>query len=488
MADKEDAPSTQASTLRNRKTTVEDADDEDTTPVATTTATSISSQDASASTPAKKGTSSARKDSEDDKKKKAAAAQIRRRPQHQAPKSNQIRNLLLSLLIASLGVLLKSVYERFLFPGREITIEQTVGLQGNCYKTAFIPGPSDIEISDQDQLAFVSSDDRSWVKESSFFHRPSKKTSQNGGIYTLSLNQKDGSPKEVKLQAYTSDDFHPAGMSFYRFQDPDTQTWISRLFVINHSHKGDIVEIFDYSSTANTLTHVKSVESNLFVTPKDIAAVDKDRFYLTNHHGMGVKYGRVVEDLAGLALGSVVYYNGKESRKVLESLSNPSGIAASPDATQLYISSSVEKMVQVYNMTADIAQGELVHDVEIWVGGHVDNLSVDKHTGDIYVASHPSYSTYLRHKLGYEPQSPSHVVKIEKLAPENYISQESTQPDLYFFPKSDVPPLKWEIKDLFYSNGEDISASTVAAYWNNDLILGSSMSHHLLRCTLRLEQ
>lgn len=40
---------------------------------------------------------------------------------------------------------------------------------------------------------------------------------------------------------------------------------------------------------------------------------------------MAVKYGRVVEDLAGLALGSVVYYNGKESFKVLESLANPYG-------------------------------------------------------------------------------------------------------------------------------------------------------------------
>jgi len=108
-------------------------------------------------------------------------------------------------------------------------------------------------------------------------------------------------------------------------------------------------------------------------------------------------------------------------------------------------------------MTEDIAQGELIHDTDIWVGNHVDNLSVDKHTGDIYVASHPSYSTYLRHKLGYEPQAPSHVVKIEKLAPENFIRQQSAQPDLYFFSRPELPLLKWEVKDLFYSNGEDIS-------------------------------
>ncbi|KAK3847768.1 MAG: hypothetical protein J3R72DRAFT_430764 [Linnemannia gamsii] len=475
MAESSDAapPTT---TLRNRRTTVEDAeDDSDTSPVATTTATSISSRKATT-----------KKDAED---KKRTAAQVHKRVfQQKTKKNSQIKNLLISLLIATIGILLKSAFQKFIFSGREIAIEQTVGLQGNCFKTAYIPGPADIEISDHNQLAFVSSDDYSWKKSSRFFHRPSSKTANNGGIYTLDLNHKNGSPKEVKLKSFTSDDFHPAGMSLYDFQDEKTHERRTRLFVINHSHKGDVVEIFDYSADTNSLTFVKSVKSDLFVTPKDIAAIDQDRFYLTNHHAMGNKYGRVIEDAAGAAMGTVVYYNGQETLKALENLSNPYGIASSPDGKQIYVSSFMEKVVHVYNTTEDVAQGQLEHDVDIWIGNHVDNLSVDRHTGDIYVASHPSYATYLRHKLGYEPQSPSHVVKIEKLAPENYIPQESSMDDYYFFPKPELPPLRWEVKDLFYSNGEDISASTVAAYWNNDLILGSSSSHHLLRCTLRLTQ
>lgn len=73
-------------------------------------------------------------------------------------------------------------------------------------------------------------------------------------------------------------------MSLYHSQDENTHKRRTRLFAINHSHKGDVVEIFDYSSEANTLTFVKTVSSDLFVTPKDIVAVDQDRFYLTNHH------------------------------------------------------------------------------------------------------------------------------------------------------------------------------------------------------------
>ncbi|KAF9996775.1 Serum paraoxonase/arylesterase 1 [Entomortierella chlamydospora] len=520
MADKADTQASSEATLRNRKTTVEDADDSDTSPVASTTATSIAPSAASIS---KKGASSTQNDSEDsDKKKKAAANQIRRRQQQQQQpqKASRVRSILFSLLIATLGVLLKSAYDK-LAPGRAITITQTEQLQGNCYRTAckfhkplapfaftslhdlssdiddlfnelecqlVIPGPSDIEIDDQDEIAFVSSDDRSWVKDSSYFHRPSQKTKENGGIYTISLTEKNGPLKEAKLQGYPSDDFHPAGMSLYRFQDSDTQAWVSRLFVINHSHKGDLVEVFDYSPKTNTLTFVKTIQSHLFTAPRDIVAIDKERFYLANNHYLGVKAGRIFEDVGGFAWGSVVYYNGDEIYEILGSLDNPYGIAASPDSSQIYVSSFMQKNVLVYNTTGDIVTGELVRDVKIWIGSHVDNLSVDKRTGDIYVASHPSYSTYLRHKLGYEPQSPSHVVKIEKLSPENFIPQENTDPELYFFPKIELPPLKWEVKDLFYSNGEDISASTVAAFWNNELILGSSTSHHLLRCTLRPDQ
>ncbi|KAG0031426.1 hypothetical protein BGZ81_001264 [Podila clonocystis] len=466
------------STLRNRRTTVEDASDDSDT--ATTTGTSSASSSKAKTKETKESSSAA-------SKKRASSATTANTRQAEPQKASQLRNLLLSLMIASLGVVLMSAYNKFVMPTREITIEQSMGLQGNCLQIADIPGPAAIEIDNRDKLAFVSSDDRSWKQSSRFFHRPSSKTELNGGIYTLHLSQKHGSLKECKLKGYTYDDFHPAGMSLFQYQD-DKKKWINRLFVINHSHKGDVVELFDYSPETNSLTFVKRIESSLFVTPKDIVAVDQNRFYLTNQHGMAVKYGRVVEDLAGLALGSVVYYNGKDSFKVLESLANPYGIAISPDATQLYISAFSERSVHVYNMTEDVEVGELVHDVDIWVGNHVDNLSVDKHTGDLYVASHPSYSTYLRHSLGYEPQSPSHVVKIEKLSPENYISQKSSQPDFYFFPTPELPPLKWEVKDLFYSNGEDISATTVAAYWNGDLILGSSTSHHLLRCSLRMDQ
>ncbi|KAF9582901.1 hypothetical protein BGW38_010610 [Lunasporangiospora selenospora] len=490
------------SRVKTRKTTVEDASDsDDHKHVATSTATASSAKDqAKAASSSSKSPSSSNTESSD---KVTGKDKIPRRQQQQQRKSHsQFKSIAISLLIASLGVLLKSGYEKFLFPGRDIAIQQTVGIQGNCYQTAFIPGPADIEISDKEEIAFVSSDDRSWKKTSRFFHRPSMKTLTNGGIYTLSLNEKNSKPRQTDLKGYDADDFHPAGISLFGFRDDDTGAWTERVFVINHSHRGDSVEIFDYSAETNTLTFVKSVSSKLFVTPRDVVAVDKERFYLTNHNAsqpaLESKYGRVAEEIAGLALGSVVYYNGKETRKVLESLSNPYGIAISPDAKQIYVSSFLDKTVRVYNTTTaalpkvegqegEEDQGELIHDADIWVGNHVDNLSVDRHTGDIYVASHPSYSTYLRHKLGYEPQSPSHVVKIEKLSPENYIPQESSQPDYYFFPKPELPPIKWEVKDLFYSNGEDISASSVAAFWKNDLILGSTSSHHLLRCSLSLE-
>lgn len=216
MAESDDQNQQLAATLRNRRTTVEDAESD--SDVATTTATSVSST----IKPSSSAAAASKKDTEEeDKKKKLTATQVHKRiAQQQGTKKNsQLKNLVISLFIASLGVLLKSAFEKFIFTGREIAIEQTVGLQGNCFKTACkllywaclllgsrertieeqrihlqlfswvdIPGPADIEISDHDQLAFVSSDDYSWKKESRFFHRPSSKTAKNGGIYTLALN------------------------------------------------------------------------------------------------------------------------------------------------------------------------------------------------------------------------------------------------------------------------------------------------------------
>jgi hypothetical protein len=133
MADKPDSTPSE-STLRNRKTTVEDAgDDSDTSPVATTTATSVSSPAPASSASKKKDTPSKQKDAEDDKKKKALAARARRPPQ---AKPNRLRSFVVSLLVATAGVLLKSGYDKFWLPSREIAINQTVGVQGNCYKTA----------------------------------------------------------------------------------------------------------------------------------------------------------------------------------------------------------------------------------------------------------------------------------------------------------------------------------------------------------------
>lgn len=131
MAESDDQKQQPAATLRNRRTTVEDAESD--SDVATTTATSVTS------TTKPSSSSASKKDiEEEDKKKKHTAAQVHKRiAQQQGTKKNsQLRNLVISLIVASIGVLVKSAFEKFVFTGREIAIEQTVGLQGNCFKTA----------------------------------------------------------------------------------------------------------------------------------------------------------------------------------------------------------------------------------------------------------------------------------------------------------------------------------------------------------------
>lgn len=115
-------------TLRNRRTTVEDATDDSDT--ATTTATAVSSS--KAKTKETKETKASTKTTKDKNGSSSTANTSQVEPQ----KTSQLRNLLLSLVIASFGVLLMSAYNKFVMPTREITIEQSIGLQGNCFQTA----------------------------------------------------------------------------------------------------------------------------------------------------------------------------------------------------------------------------------------------------------------------------------------------------------------------------------------------------------------
>ncbi|KAF9971651.1 Serum paraoxonase/lactonase 3 [Actinomortierella ambigua] len=404
--------------------------------------------------------------------------------QQQQKKHSIMGIFLLSLTLATTGVLLMTGLDKFYRTGRK---PKAMSVPKDCWKIADIHGPEDIEISTEHNLAFISSDNRSWRASSWYFHRPSTKTETNGGIFSLPLwNNRKSKSKEVKLVDYPLDDFHPAGMSIFSQSDPNTHKKIHRLFVINHSHKGDRVELFNYEAKDNTLVYVRSIESSDFTAPKGIVAVDLDRFYLTNQNAMSTKYGKFVEDAASLALGSIVYYNGQETRKVLRYLKNPSGIARSADNKQLYVASFSDRAVHIYNRTEDVLTGELEKDDDVWVGNHVEHLTIDDVTGDIYVASHPSYSAYLRHRLGYLPQAPSHIVKLERLVPDHFLHPDEPVglPNI----AQDPRVVKWEVRDLYYSAGDDISASSVAAVHNQQLILGSSTGHHLLQCSLHLHR
>lgn len=124
------------STLRNRRTTVEDAsDDSDTaTTTATTTATVSSSKAKTKETKTKEAKTKKTKASTTKADKKGSSSTTNTGVEPQKP--SQLRNLLLSLVMASLGVVLMSAYNKFVMPTREITIEQSIGLQGNCFQIA----------------------------------------------------------------------------------------------------------------------------------------------------------------------------------------------------------------------------------------------------------------------------------------------------------------------------------------------------------------
>lgn len=63
----------------------------------------------------------------------------------------------------------------------------------------------------------------------------------------------------------------------------------------------------------------------------DLVAVGEDEFYATNYHYMHTKLGIFFELLAILKWGTIVYFDGKQSKYVERDLLMANGINVSPD-------------------------------------------------------------------------------------------------------------------------------------------------------------
>lgn len=272
-----------------------------------------------------------------------------------------------------------------------------------------------------------------------------------GTVMLLDLNQPDARPRP----ALASDPprFRPHGMSLYRAGDGS-----QRLFVISHPPGGDqVVEIFEQTATG-AFVPVRSVRDPLLLDPNAIVAAGPEQFYVANDSGATNAFQKVTELLFRRGLSKVVYFDGRTMRAVATGLKSASGIAMSPDGSRVYVAETSGNRVSVFARNA--ASGDLTFVEHVELGSAADNINVDA-DGSVWIAAHAKVLA-----LGL------HFGDATKLAPTQVFR---------FLPgaKGDA-----RLTEVYLDSGQAISAGSVGAAVNKQLLIGSITERKILRCRL----
>jgi len=313
-------------------------------------------------------------------------------------------------------------------------------------------GAEDMSVDPVRQVAYIAADDRRRA-----FIGDSLITYPNGGIWVLDLSKPDSQAKKLDIQMTGS--FHPHGLAL-RFSDKDSidAGRAIELYVVNHKDVSNHeVDVFTISSTGE-LKLRRRISAPEFISPNDLVVVAKDQFFFSNDHGSSRPSPMVVvEDYLGLPLSSVGYFDGEEGHIVISGLRHTNGLALSDNQQTLYVAESTARQISRYQRAGSNKQWKLRDSLNVMTG--IDNLEWDPQ-GNLLTGAHPRLFDFIAHAENGENKSPSEVVRI------------------------DVSGDEMSYETLYLNSGEALSGSSVAAQFNQQILIGSVFEAHFLRCSL----
>jgi arylesterase/paraoxonase len=298
-----------------------------------------------------------------------------------------------------------------------------------------VPGPEDMQLDRPSQTLFISGS----VRRDQY--------SSKAGIYKLDLEQ-DSQPKYVFTTL--EKEFNPHGISLFR---EDSTLY---LFAVNHNSKGDFIESFYFKN--DTLFHLESFDNSKMCCPNDVLAVAPDKFYVTNDHGSKRgNWKRIIEDYLRIPFSNVFYFNGASFIKAAGPFHYANGINISPDKQVVYVSETTGAAISAYTILDD---GSLFHESTIDVDTGADNIDIDE-DGNLWVAAHPKLLDFVNHVKDSVNLSPSQILKIQ--------------------PKADFT---FTVEEVYLNDGSEVSASSIAVPYKNELFIGVVLNHTMLRAKM----
>ena len=310
---------------------------------------------------------------------------------------------------------------------------------GECIPIFGLNGPEDITFLNNG-TALISSDDR-WSTLNNI--------SSQGHIYLYDI--KNNQSNLINLTSELDFEFHPHGISIFENKDGST-----KILAINHTIGGHSIEVFKLIN--NKLVYLKTIKDKLLVSPNDLVLLNENQFYLTNDHGSGLNTCKIIEDFMQLSNANVLFFDGAKFVKVIDNLSYANGINISRDKNLIYLTETIGKSLKIY--IRDFLTNKLTLIEKVNLDSGLDNIEVNNE-GDLWIGSHPKMFKFVKHAINSKKKSPSQVFKITLDKENNLIS-----------------------KEIFLDDGEMLSGSSVAAVYNNVVLIGSVFEDHFLKCNI----
>lgn len=299
--------------------------------------------------------------------------------------------------------------------------------EGNILKKIALPGAEDIVVNSVDSFVVISSTDRSVFP---------RRSNEKGGLYWIDLKGDDYLP--IHLTKDFEKNFAPHGISLLQ---KDSSTLV---MAISHIEKGHTIEVFQLFG--QNLIHKKTITDPSLISPNDLVIVDENRFYFTNDHRYSKGLGKIVEEYSGISISNVIYYDGKDFREVADGIAYANGINIDRKRNLLFVASPRKFLVKVYSIKPD---GALTFIENIDCGTGVDNIELDE-AGNLWIGCHPNLLRFSAYAKGRKKTSPSEIIKINYRAKGDY-----------------------SVEQIYVSEGEDMSGSTVAAPFGNLIFTGN---------------
>jgi arylesterase / paraoxonase len=166
---------------------------------------------------------------------------------------------------------------------------------------------------------------------------------------------------------------------------------------------------------------------------------------------------RMAEDYLRIPRSYLLYFDGSQFSKSYEGLNYGNGVNISNDGSKLYLTHTTGRELLTFKRNQETGGLQLLDTLNLKSG--LDNIHVDE-DDNLWIASHPKMLKFIGHAKDSSKKSPSQVFK---LSPNGS---------------------SYKVEEIYLNNGEQLSASSVAVRYKDDLFIGVVFESKVLQLGL----